>query len=175
MSSFRRDDETPGEPFRPSEPSLDLPGIGSAEDPSLWDVVTTAETSELHADRYDFAALPDGSLIVDDDTADSLSPLADALEKHLGPPYRAAATRQDDTLWVVCARKIRLEQLVADGDDLELTSVGSVSTYTVDGADADVSLAPAELTALGDACGAEYAVRAIRLDGDLWEVTADPL
>ena len=183
MSSFRRDDEPePIEGAEPSglpreafEPSLDLPGISSVEDPSLWDVVTTAETRELGGETYEFVALHDGSLIVDDSTTESLSVLADALEEHMSPPYRALGMRQAEGLWTVCARRIQIIQLAAAGDELELSSVGNEVTFTVDEADVDASLAPAELAALGEACGDDYAVHASRLDGDLWEVTADPL
>src|SRR5262245_23817712 len=158
-------------------PPLNLPGIGSVEQPqsSEWDVVATAEAPELHGDAYGFAALPDGSLIVDPSCDESLSPLADALEEHLQPPYRAAGMRRDDRLWTVCARQIEVARVTADGDELELSSVGGESTFTVDGMDADASLAPAELRELGEARGDDYAVHAARLDGDLWEVTADPL
>ena len=100
---------------------------------------------------------------------------ADAAETRLRPPYRAEAVRQDAKLWFVQARAIRVVELGVDGDELELSSVGDESSYAVDGAEADASLAPAELTAAGEAAGDDYAVHASRLDGDLWDITADPL
>jgi hypothetical protein len=60
-------------------------------------------------------------------------------------------------------------------DELELTSVAGERTYTVDGRRADATLAPAALADIGNARSADYAVHAVRLDGDLWQIDADPL
>ena len=82
---------------------------------------------------------------------------------------------QGDGVWGVTARSIEVLRLTASGDELELSSVGSERTFTVDGENRDAGRAPAELARLGEARGEDYAVRARRLDGDLWEVEADPL
>jgi len=140
-----------------------------------WDVVVTVEAADMRRDIYSFVVLPDGSLIVDDECDEELAAFADAAETRLRPPYRAEAVRQDAKLWFVSAREIRVVELDVDGDEVELSSVYGELTYTVDGADADVSLAPAELATIGEAAGDDYAVQALRLDGNLWDVGADPL
>ena len=61
------------------------------------------------------------------------------------------------------------------GDELELTSVADERSYTVDGRSIDEGLAPARLAAFGEARSDDYAVHAVLLDGDLWEIEADPL
>ena len=61
-----------------------------------WDVVASAR-AELPVDEVHFAALPDGTLIVDEDVPDgSLTPLAEAIEVTLNPPYRAEAVKRED-------------------------------------------------------------------------------
>ena len=56
-----------------------------------------AEAPELEGDEIEFVTLPDGTLLVDDAVREgALTPLAEALEQDLPPPYqatsRAAAT-----------------------------------------------------------------------------------
>ena len=54
-----------------------------------------AHAPQLAGDRVSFVALPTGDLIVEDEQGDAdLSPLADAVERNLSPPYRAVAERQ---------------------------------------------------------------------------------
>jgi len=48
-------------------------------------------------------------------------------------------------------------------------------TYRVGGRDADPAEAPVPLVELGESVSDDYAVQAERLDGDLWEVTAEAL
>ncbi len=130
----------------------------------------------LPAAQIQFVALPDGTLLVDDDLPEgALAPLADAVEGELEPPYRAEAARQDDRVWAVAARRIevaRLEQEV-DGDEIELAFSGGRRTLAVDGRPAFGSVA--ELERLAAERFEEYAVRATRLDGDLWELAIAPL
>jgi hypothetical protein len=151
---------------------LQLPGINATSSvaPGEDQIVTTVEVSGLAGDSYAFTALPDGSLIVDESCNEDLSPLADAVEQHLEPPYHASATRQSDTVWAIAARPMKVAQFVADGDELELTSVAGKRTYTVDGRGVDETLAPPTLASLGEARSDDYAVHATRLDGDLWQV-----
>ena len=167
----------PGPPSRSAADASDALGLRSAGNlgPSEPHVVVTTEAPELTGASYTFTTLPDGSLIVDDSCNEDLSRLADAVEEHVKPPYRAAASRHDDGLWVVFARPIEVVQLAADGDELELTSVAGERSYTVDGRSVDEGLAPAELAAFGEARSDDYAVHAARLDGDLWEIEADAL
>lgn len=130
-----------------------------------WDVTQTVDASGIEGDAATFVVLPDGSVLVEDGADSSLQPLADAIEHELQPPYRARAARQRGDLWAVQAKRIRVVQLrnPPDGDTIELTRDGLV----VDGDRAFGSVP--ELEGLGDV------VRADRLDGDLWEVTASPL
>jgi hypothetical protein len=141
-----------------------------------WDVVVTVEAAGMRRDVYSFAVLPDGSLIVGDECDEELAVFADAAVTRLRPPYRAEAVRQDEKLWFGSARELRVVELHVGGDELEFSSIEGESTYTVDRAAADASTAPAELIALGEAAaGDDYAVHASRLDGNLWDVVADPL
>jgi hypothetical protein len=162
--------EAEGEPVAPTR-NEQL----AAPRPRDASVVATTEVPALTRDSYEFTTLPDGSMIVDDSCEEDLSALADAVEEHVKRPYRASATRHEDDVWVVAARPIDVARLTAHGDELELTSVAGERSYTVDGGNVAVALAPAQLVALGKRCSADYAVHAVRLDGELWEVEADPL
>ena len=167
----------PDPPSRSAADASDALGLRSAGDlgSSEPHVVVTTEAPELTGASYTFTTLPDGSLIVDDSCTEDLSRLADAVEEHVEPPYRAAASRHDDGLWAVLARPIEVARLAADGDELELTSMAGERSYTIDGRSVDAGLAPAGLAAFGEARSDDYAVHAVRLDGDLWEIEADPL
>lgn len=140
-------------------------GIHGMQRVREWDVTQTVEVSGIDGDAATFVVLPDGSVLVEDGADSSLQPLADAIEHELQPPYRARAARQRDDLWAVQAKRIRVVKLrnPPEGDTIELTRDGLV----VDGERAFGSVP--ELEGLGDV------VRAERLDGDLWEVTASPL
>lgn len=81
------------------------------------------------------------------------TPLAEAVEKHLKPPYRARGHREDTTLWGVAARRIDVRSLPKlEGDVVDL--------IVRDGQPDFFGLDPS----------GEYAIHAERLDGDLWEV-----
>ena len=85
------------------------PGIHGVPRARRWDAVVAAHAPELHGDTVHFVALGDGSLVVDEDQPDdALTPLADALETRLAPPYRAEAVRRDGSLWGVAGRRIAL-------------------------------------------------------------------
>jgi hypothetical protein len=139
------------------------------------DVLATVECPELSGESYGFTTLPDGSMLVDDSCEEDLSRLADAVEEQVKRPYRAAAVRHENGLWVVSARQITVASVTAAGAELELTSIAGERTYAVDGRGVDETLAPPELAALGEARWKDYAVHAVRLDGDLWEIDAEPL
>jgi hypothetical protein len=122
--------------------------------PAEWDVYTTAHAPEIAGDAVAFATLPSGDVIVDEEQGDAdLSPLADAVEKHLQPPYRATGRREDGSLWAVAARQIEVRELpMLKGDEAEI--------IVRNGRPAFFGLDPA----------GEYAVHAERLDGDFWEI-----
>jgi hypothetical protein len=142
--------------------------------PREWEAVATVRVPDLLGDAAAFVALPDGSLLVEDEQGDAgLGPLADAVEAELRPPYRARAVRREGELWAVAANRIEVVQLRAEGDELELASLAGSVQLIVDGMPTTRRLRPLEQ--LGEREGADYAVRASRLDGDLWEVTASPL
>ena len=141
-----------------------------------WDVTVTSEAAGLEGDEVSFVALPDGSLLVDEEAGDqSLAPLADALEELLRPPYRARGVRRHGDVWAVAASKIEIVDLEPDvaGDELELVVRAGERALTVDGARSFGS-AP-QLERLAERRSTEYVVHASRLDGSLWEVRIDPL
>ena len=108
-------------------------------------MVATAR-AELPGDEVHFSALPDGTLVVEEDVPDgSLTPLAEAIEATLNPPYRAEAVRREDGIWAVGASRIRVREFPeAEDDELELVEDGSI-------------------------------VIGRRLDGDLFEIQVTPL
>jgi hypothetical protein len=149
-------------------------GIHGVPRPRRWDAVASAEAPGLAGDEVHFVALPDGDLVVDEDEpADTLGPLADAIEQTVEPPYRAEAVRQGDDVWAVAARRVQVAEFEADGEEIDLVVNDGGRTLTVDGARAFGTIP--ELEHLGARESAAYVVRAKRLDGDLWEVTASAL
>lgn len=175
-----------GEHGEPSLSPLDAPLIPSPKHPlpewfeiqSLlkqrdggWDSLASVEAPEVEGDEVEFVALPDGSLIVDEQRGDaSLGPLADAIETELERPYRAVAVRKEGRLWVVGARTIDVVRLPGvHGEAVELTLLAGERTASVAG-----DLSPLEELAAERGLE-EYAVQAERLDEDLWEVYLSPL
>jgi hypothetical protein len=157
----------------PTTPGFGLPGLTGAEQPrGPWDVVTSAHAPELPGRTVSFVALEDGTLVVDDDIPDgSATPLADAVEKELQPPYEAAAVRREDEdgLWRVAA----VDVLVAPAEPgkaerVDLARVGGEVTATVDGADAPEREAPHGLLELLAHLDGDAALTAERLDEATW-------
>jgi hypothetical protein len=164
-----------------SEPPLVDPGphwgatgIHGVPRPRRWDAVASAQAPGLAGDEVHFVALSNGDLIVDEDEPeDTLAPLADAIEQTIEPPYRAEAVRQREEIWSVAARRVRVADFEADGDELELVVSEAGRTLSVDGQRAFGSVA--ELEEIGRSEGEHHVVRARRLDNSLWEIEADPL
>jgi hypothetical protein len=157
----------------PTAPGFGLPGLTGAEQPrGPWDVVTTAHAPELPGDTVSFVALADGTLVVDDDIPDgSATPLADALEKELEPPYEAAAVRREDedALWRVAAVNVLVTPAEpGDAERVDLARVGGEVTATVDGADAPGGAAPRGLLDLLAHLEGDAALTAERLDETTW-------
>src|SRR4051812_49510617 len=99
-------------------------GIHGVPRPRRWDTVVQAEASDLVGDAVHFVALDDGTLVVDEDEPDAaLTPLAEAVEQSLRPPYRAEAVRRGPATWAGAARRIAITT-VPDviGDEAGLTS-----------------------------------------------------
>ena len=113
--------------------------------PRRWDAVASAE-ADLPGSEVHFVALPDGTLLVDEDVPDgALEPLAEAVEQSVEPPYRAVGVRRGERVWAVAAVRTEVRELSGeDGDELERVEEGVV-------------------------------LRGRRLDGDLWEVEETPL
>jgi hypothetical protein len=149
---------------------------GSSPGPKEWDAAVTADVPGLAGNRIEFTTIPDGDVIVDDETGDAdLSPLADAVEQRIGPPYRAVAQRQGGDLWAVAARRIQVAQIAfADGDKLELSHRDCPGELRVDGEPSDATVPP-ELERLAEVPGDGSYVEAERIDGDLWEVRVTAL
>jgi hypothetical protein len=137
-----------------------------------WDATGVAEAPELRADELEFVALPDGTLVLDEEG--DASPLADAVEEALAPPYRAFAIRRDGHLFAVGANRIRVVELPqsVEGEVVDLTVGPEARSLVADGR--PVFGAVPELEALGGEF-AEFVVHAVRLDGALWEVRVSPL
>jgi hypothetical protein len=143
--------------------------------PAVWDVVTTAHAAGISGDKVEFATLPAGDVIVDTETGDAdLSPLADEVEKHLQPPYRVLARRQDDELWSIAARPIDVVELAFEGgDEIELVENEGRTELRVDGKPWNEQIPELERT--GETLGTDFVVQADRLDGNLWEIRASAL
>jgi hypothetical protein len=147
----------------------DATGVHGVARPREWDLVTTVAAPEIEGDAVDFAALPDGTLLVEEEQGEgSLEPLATAVEQKLQPPYRARGARQTDVLWAVSARRIETARFEAEGERIELTETADGKILRIDGMPVFGSV-PA-LEELGQPAGPSYAVHAQRLDADLWEV-----
>jgi hypothetical protein len=150
-----------------------LSGEITSARPRRWDAVVSAEAPDVSGGEVDFVALPDGSLIVEGDAEGDLTPLAAAVEAQIAAPYRAQGKRQGERVWAVASRRIQVASFSADGEELTLTEHEGNRTMIVDGEET-VATVP-ELEEIGRREGDSYVVRAQRLDGDLWEVSADPL
>jgi hypothetical protein len=152
-----------------ARPAWDEAGIHGVHRAREWDLVSTVAAPELQGDAVDFVALPDGSLLVEEEQGDAtLESLAAVVEQKLQPPYRARGARQTDVLWAVSARRIETARFDAEGERIELTETADGKILRVDGMPVFGSI-PA-LEQLGEPAGPSYAVHAERLDADLWEV-----
>jgi hypothetical protein len=144
--------------------------------PRQWDAVGMAEAPELAGDQVEFTALPDGTLLVEDDLPEgALVPVAEVVEQAVAPPYRARAVRRDGDLWAVAANGIDVVQVPEEipGDTVSLAVQGGERTLLVDERPAWESIPTLE--AYGAAVHAEFVLSAERLDGELWAVSVNPL
>ena len=99
-----------------------------------------------------------------------------ALEGVLPPPYRAAAVRREGDVWAVGAAAIEVADLPADieGEELTLTVTHEGEhELTVDGRPgvAGVHELAERVRGGHDA----FVLRALRIEGSLWEIEVDPL
>ncbi len=144
--------------------------------PRQWDAVGTAEAPGLPGNTFEFTVLPDSTLLVDDELPeDALSPLAEAVEQSIAPPYRARAVRSEGDLWAVAANAIQVVELAEEisGDTVSLAVQDGERTLTVDERPGWESI-PA-LEEIGAAVHPDFVLSAERLDGNLWAVEVNPL
>ena len=158
----------------PPPPGWMETGIHGIHRERQWDSVVTVEAEGVEGDAVHFLALPDDTLLVDEDVdADAL---AAALDGTVEPPYRAEAVRRGDSQWAVGIRKIEVVDLgdnAPEGEELTLTWRGGSHELLVDGAPAFGSIPVLER--LGQERGDSYVVQGRRLADSLWEVRATPL
>jgi hypothetical protein len=151
-----------------------LSGEVTSPRPRRWDAVVSAEAPGMEGHEVDFVTLPDGSIVIDEEEGDvDLTAFADAVERRVSPPYRVHGVRREDGVWALAVRRIDVATFSAEGEEIDLSEHDGVRTLVVDGESRFGSIP--ELEAIGKRQGHAYVIRAARLDGDLWEVTADPL
>jgi hypothetical protein len=162
-------------PPAPQRPFWQEPGFTGHFRPREADAVLTVDAPDVEGGSVRFVGLPDGSLLVEEGPDSSLDALAAAVEQQLRPPYRARGVRRGESMWAVEATRIEVLALpeAPAGDAIDLTRTVEDTTLAVDGQQIFGSL-PA-LEERGEREGAEYAVHAERLDGDLWEIRAAAL
>jgi hypothetical protein len=155
-------------------PNWGTAGIHGVPRPRRWDAVSSADAPGLAGDEVHFVALPNGDLVLDEDEPeDTVSPLADAVEQTIEPPYRAEAIRRGGEVWAVAARRIEVAEAEIDGDEVELVVAEGERTLTVDGA-REFGSVP-EFERIGSRLGDSYVLRARRLDERFWEIEATAL
>ena len=163
------------EPPVPERPFWQEPGMTGHFRPREADTVVTVDAPDVEGDAVRFVSLPDGSLLVEEGSDSSLDALAAAVEQELRPPYRARGVRRGESMWAVEASGIEVLALpdAPGGDAIDLTRTADGTILAIDGQQIFGSL-PA-LEERGEREGADYAVHAERLDGDLWEIRAAAL
>jgi hypothetical protein len=144
--------------------------------PRRWEAVATAEAPGLEGDQLEFTALPDGTLLVDEDLPEgTLSPLAEAVEQSLSAPYRAQAVRTEGDVWGVAANPIDVVEVPEEiaGDTVSLAVQDSERTLLVDERPvwADIPTLEAYARERHD----DFVLHAERLDEELWWVRVNPL
>jgi hypothetical protein len=142
----------------------DKAGIHGVHRPREWDEVAAVE-ADVQGETASFVAVGD-DIVIEEGPAD-VEALADALS--LEPPYRAEAVRRKEGVWAVAGRRIEVVDLPdVEGTELELSRHGDERSLVVDGERRFGSIPALERE--GD-----YAIRARRLTGVLWEIEASLL
>jgi hypothetical protein len=151
-------------------------GIHGLARPRVWDAVVLA-TAPFDGEWLAFVALPDGTLLLDDDEVpeEAIAPMAAALETSVVPPYRAEAVRKGDNRFAVAARRIEVAEVPeeVDGDEVDLTVYDGEKVLRIDGERSFGSIR--SLEELAAKRFPSYVLRAERLDGVLWEVVVAAL
>jgi hypothetical protein len=139
-----------------------------------WDAVVAVEAEGIEGDTVHFVALPDNTLLVEEEV--DAEPLAAALDDTVDLPYRAEAVRRGDSQWAVGVRRIEVVDLGDDapsGDELTLTYRDGDHELLVDG-EPEFGSIPA-LERIGQARASSYVVQGRRLVDSLWEIRVVPL
>jgi len=151
-------------------------GIHGVPRPRQWDAVVLA-AAPFDGEWATFVALPDGTLLTDDDQVpdEAIVPMAAALETSVQPPYRAEAVRRGENRFAVAARRIEVAEVPEeiDGDEIDLTVYEGERALRIDEARAFGSIP--SLEELAAARFPSYVLRGERLDGRLWEIRISPL
>lgn len=163
-------------PLDPDHPLQQIAGIHGVPRPREWDAVASAEAPGLPGDEVEFVVLEDGSLIVDEDVPDGvLSPLADALDTLIEPPYHAYARRREQDVWAAAAFVVDVVEVPDElpGDTVSIAVQDGQRTALV--GDHHYGARIQSLEQYAEADFEAYVLEATRLDGPLWEVTVSPL
>lgn len=151
-------------------------GIHGIHPHRRWDAVASADAPGLVGDQIDFVTLPDGTVLVDAALPEgALTPVADAIEQQLDPPYRARAIHREDGLWGVGATAIEVVEVPEeiDGDTVSLAVQGDEQTLLIDERPGWSGVPTLE--AYGRERHRDFVLQAERLDGDLWSVQVNAL
>jgi hypothetical protein len=138
--------------------------------------VAGAQAPDLTGDELGFTTLPDGTVLVDEELPEgALTPLAEAIERELDPPYRAHAVRRDGDAWGVGATAIDVVEVPEEvpGDTVSLVVQGEERTLLVDDRPGWSEVPTLEAHALER--HRDFVLYAERLDGSLWSVKVNPL
>ena len=139
-----------------TRPPWDKAGIHGVHRPREWDDIATL-AAELEGERAEFIVLEDEVIV--EYGPRGIETFAQAVS--LDPPYRAEAVKREDGLWAVAARRIEVVSLPGvDGRELEQAQHDGERRFG----------SIPQLERNGD-----YAIRAKRLDGDVWEIEASLL
>lgn len=160
----------------PEHPFWQVVGIHGVPRPREWDAVATADAPGLPGDELEFVVLADGTLVVDADLPEeALSPLADALETTLTPPFHAIARRREDEVWSAAAMEVDVVEVPEDvpGDEVALVVQSEERTLLIDDERSKEDLPTLET--FGREQFDAFVLHASRLEGWLWEVTVNPL
>ena len=163
-------------PLDPDHPLQQIAGIHGVPRPREWDAVASAEAPGTPGDALEFVVLADGTLIVDEEVPEgALSPLADALEITIDPPYHAYARRREQDVWAVAAFVVDVVEVSEElpGDVVSI-SVQDGLRETVVG-DQHYGYRIQSLEQFAEADFEAYVLEGTRIDGELWEVTVSPL
>jgi hypothetical protein len=163
-------------PLDPDHPLQQIAGIHGVPRPREWAAVASAEAPGVPGDELEFVVLEDGTLIVDEDVPDGvLSPLADALEISIDPPYHAYARRREQDIWAVAAFVVEVVEVPEElpGDTVSISVQDGLRESLVGGQPYGYRIQSLEQFAETDF--EAYVLEGTRIDGALWEVTVSPL